>query len=73
MPYSVDVVANGNVWVADRGNHRIQEFDKNTSLRITLSHGIPTWFCGGPAEGEYVGIAPVKSMKSKNRLSLLFR
>ena len=29
VPYSVDVVANGNVWVADRGNHRIQEFDKD--------------------------------------------
>ena len=29
LPYSVDVVANGNVWVADRGNHRIQEFDKD--------------------------------------------
>jgi DNA-binding beta-propeller fold protein YncE len=29
VPYNVDVDSNGDVWVADRGNHRIQKFDKD--------------------------------------------
>jgi tripartite motif-containing protein 71 len=29
VPYSVDVDAKGDVWVADRGNHCIQKFDKD--------------------------------------------
>ena len=29
IPYSVDVDSKGDVWVADRGNHRIQKFDKD--------------------------------------------
>ena len=29
VPYSVDVDSKGDVWVADRGNHRIQKFDKD--------------------------------------------
>jgi DNA-binding beta-propeller fold protein YncE len=29
VPYSVDVDSKGDVWVADRGNHRIQKFNKD--------------------------------------------
>ena len=32
VPYGVDVVANGNVWVADRGNHRIKNSTRMESF-----------------------------------------
>jgi DNA-binding beta-propeller fold protein YncE len=32
VPYNVDVDAKDDVWVADRGNHRIQKFDKDDNF-----------------------------------------
>jgi DNA-binding beta-propeller fold protein YncE len=36
VPYSVDVDSKGDVWVADRGNPRIQKFDKDGNFLFKL-------------------------------------
>ena len=46
MPYSVDVDSEGNVWVADRNNNRIQKFDKDGNFLFKF--GSP-----GSGNGEF--------------------
>ena len=53
-PHSLQVDAKGNVYVADRGNARIQVFDSNLVLRAIYDHvGNPWTLCITPGPHQY--------------------
>ena len=54
-PHSLQVDAKGNVYVADRGNARIQVFDNNLVLRAIYDHvGNPWTLCITPGAHQYL-------------------
>src|SRR2546425_363600 len=54
-PHSLQVDAKGNVYVADRGNARIQVFDSNLVLRAIYDHvGNPWTLCITPGPHQYL-------------------
>jgi hypothetical protein len=54
-PHSLQVDAKGNVYVADRGNARIQVFDNNLVLRAIYDHvGNPWTLCITPGPHQYL-------------------
>jgi hypothetical protein len=54
-PHSMAVDAKGNVYVADRGNARIQVFDDNLILRAIYDHvGNPWVVCITPGPHQYL-------------------
>jgi hypothetical protein len=54
-PHSLQVDAKGNVYVADRGNARIQVFDDNLVLRAIYDHvGNPWTLCITPGPHQYL-------------------
>ena len=40
-PYQISFDTNGNYWVSDRGNHRVQEFDSNNNWVMTVGGASP--------------------------------
>jgi sugar lactone lactonase YvrE len=54
-PHSMQVDEKGNVYVADRGNNRIQVFDSNLTLRAIYDHvGQPWTLCISPGPHQYL-------------------
>jgi sugar lactone lactonase YvrE len=54
-PHGLQVDAKGNVYVADRGNARIQVFDNNLILRAIYDHvGNPWTLCITPGPHQYL-------------------
>jgi sugar lactone lactonase YvrE len=54
-PHGLQVDAKGNVYVADRGNARIQVFDSNLTLRAIYDHvGNPWTLCITPGPHQYL-------------------
>ena len=54
-PHGLQVDAKGNVYVADRGNNRIQVFDNNLTLRAIYDHvGQPWTLCITPGPHQYL-------------------
>ena len=54
-PHGLQVDAKGNVYVADRGNARIQVFDNNLTLRAIYDHvGNPWTLCITPGPHQYL-------------------
>jgi DNA-binding beta-propeller fold protein YncE len=54
-PHSLAVDAQGNVYVADRGNQRIQVFDNNLTLRAIYDNvGNPWEVCISPGPHQYL-------------------
>ena len=54
-PHGMQVDARGNVYVADRGNYRIQVFDNNLTLRAIYDHvGQPWTLCITPGPHQYL-------------------
>ncbi len=54
-PHGLQVDAKGNVYVADRGNARIQVFDNNLVLRAIYDHvGNPWTLCITPGPHQYL-------------------
>ncbi len=54
-PHGLQVDAKGNVYVADRGNARIQVFDNNLLLRAIYDHvGNPWTLCITPGPHQYL-------------------
>jgi len=54
-PHGLQVDAKGNVYVADRGNARIQVFDNNLILRAIYDHvGNPWTLCITPGQHQYL-------------------
>jgi hypothetical protein len=54
-PHGMQVDAKGNVYVADRGNYRIQVFDNNLTLRAIYDHvGQPWTLCITPGPHQYM-------------------
>jgi len=54
-PHGMQVDAKGNVYVADRGNNRIQVFDNNLTLRAIYDHvGQPWTLCITPGPHQYL-------------------
>lgn len=53
--HGIAVDANGNVYVADRGNHRIQVFDNNGNFKSSItSGGDPEAICISPGAHPYL-------------------
>ena len=53
--HGIAVDANGNVYVADRGNHRIQVFDNNGNFKSSItSGGDPEAICISPGAHQYL-------------------
>lgn len=40
-PYQISFDTNGNYWVSDRGNHRVQQFDSNNNWVMTVGGASP--------------------------------
>jgi hypothetical protein len=54
-PHGLQVDARGNVYVADRGNNRIQVFDNSLTLRAIYDHvGQPWTLCITPGPHQYL-------------------
>jgi DNA-binding beta-propeller fold protein YncE len=54
-PHSIQVDAAGNVYVADRGNNRIQVFSNDLTLRSIYDHvGSPWALCITPGAHQYL-------------------
>jgi hypothetical protein len=54
-PHGIATDANGNVYVADRGNRRIQVFDNDLTLRAIYDHvGAPWAVCITPGPHQYL-------------------
>ena len=54
-PHSIQVDANGNVYVADRGNNRIQVFSNDLTLRAIYDNvGSPWALCITPGPHQYL-------------------
>jgi sugar lactone lactonase YvrE len=54
-PHGIAVDLNGNVYVADRGNNRMQVFDDNLTLRrIQTNIGVSWTVCVSPGPHQYV-------------------
>ena len=54
-PHSIQVDAGGNVYVADRGNNRIQVFSNDLTLRAIYDHvGQPWTLCITPGPHQYL-------------------
>ena len=54
-PHSIQVDASGNVYVADRGNRRIQVFSNDLTLRAIYDHvGAPWALCITPGPHQYL-------------------
>jgi sugar lactone lactonase YvrE len=54
-PHGMQVDEKGNVYVADRGNNRIQVFDNNLTLRAIYDHvGQPWTLCISPGPHQYL-------------------
>jgi len=54
-PHSIQVDANGNVYVGDRGNRRIQVFNNDLVLRAIYDHvGAPWALCITPGPHQYL-------------------
>jgi DNA-binding beta-propeller fold protein YncE len=54
-PHSITSDANGNIYVADRNNRRIQVFDSNLVLRAIYDHvGAPWAVCISPGPHQYL-------------------
>ena len=55
MPHSITADANGNIYVADRNNRRIQVFDSNLVLRAIYDNvGAPWAVCISPGPHQYL-------------------
>jgi DNA-binding beta-propeller fold protein YncE len=53
--HGIAVDAGGNVYVADRGNHRIQVFDNNGNFKSSItSGGDPEAICISPGAHQYL-------------------
>ena len=53
--HGIAVDANGNVYVADRGNHRIQVFDNDGNFKSSItSGGDPEAICISPGAHQYL-------------------
>ena len=54
-PHSITSDANGNIYVADRGNARVQVFDNNLTLRAVYDNvGNPWAVCVSPGPHQYL-------------------
>ena len=57
-PHSIATDAQGNVYVADRGNSRIQVFDNNGTFKSQYSNvGRPGAICISPGSHQYLYVA----------------
>jgi hypothetical protein len=57
-PHTIATVANGNVYVGDRGNARVQVFDNNLTLRAIYDNvGNPWAICITPGPHQYLYVS----------------